>query len=292
MKTVCGISRPVRSATARAAQLALAIALVLPAPAAATSFTWDFNALVKNKNSTNTALGLDDPIELYMESIFGSDITVRRGAQTRKDKMDGLTSTSLYLGNTDGAPDRGFLPSPFAHPNSKDTFLINRWNQSGLKPHERDRIVITFETVPLEWIAFDWEIFPVVKGSSEPADITFRACTKAERVSDSQGLLNCPADLAHTFFFEDLGPKGSAEKEKGDLGHFPLVGAQFFFPGGPVHQLEWIDWNTAPVGLDNLEGATVVTPEPATILLLTSGLGGLVAWTLRRRRAPASRLRS
>jgi hypothetical protein len=219
-----------------------------------------------------------------MEGIFGSDITVRRGAQTRKDKMDGLNNSSLYLGNTDGAADRGSLPSSFAHSNPKDTFLINRWNQTSLKPHERDRIVIAFEEVALDWVAFDWEIFPVVKGSNEPADITFRACAKAERVPDGNGLLLCPADPTHTFLFEDLGPKGSPEKEKGDLGHFPEVGGKFFFPNGPVHQLEFIDWNTAPVGLDNLEGGPRV-PEPGSLFLLGAGLTVIgVLWRRNRRK--------
>jgi hypothetical protein len=264
--------------------LALAAALsgsILPLESQAETlpFKWDFNPLAAGVNSANGP----DSIETYMEGVFGSDITVKLGAQTRKTRMDGLTSLSFFLGNTDGATDRGFYPAKAKQP-PLDTFLINRWNDAKNVPnlHERDRITITFEEQGLDWIAFDWEIFPVVKGSNEPADITFRACKKSERIADTKGVLLCPADPAHTFMFFDLGPKGSPEKELGDLGHFPQNIEKFFFASA-MEQFEWIDWNTAPVGLDNLEGGVLV-PQPGSLLLIGSALLALGSLRKARRR--------
>jgi hypothetical protein len=184
-----------------------------------------------------------------MEGIYGSDITVAWGAKTQKDRIESRP-TGMYLGNTDGALDRGNCNGN-CHPDPKDTFLINRWNSTSVPSNLRDRITITFEDVPIWGFGVDWEIFPVTR-TGAAADITIKA--------DGETL----------FFSELLG----LDKEKGDLGHFSIDFAV------PVHTLEFIDWTDAPIGIDNLT-LTRRVPLPGTGLLL---LAGLAALGLQRRR--------
>ena len=77
-------------------------------------------------------------------------------------------------------------------------------------------------------------------------------------------------------------------KLTGDVGHFSTVF------NTPVKKLEFIDWTTAPIGIDNLEVNTppvrrpqVNVPEPSSFVLLAPWLlamGG-AAFLRHRRRA-------
>jgi hypothetical protein len=213
------------------------------------SVLFDFNSLAKNINSANGA----DPIETYMEALWGSDISVALGAKTQKDRIENRPS-GAYLGNTDGATNRGDCLAPHCHPDPKDTFLINRWNQSSIPSDLRDRIIITFEEEAITGFDVDWAIFPVTQ-NGQNADITIKA------------------DGATLFFRALLG----ADKELGDLGHF-----SFDFET-PVNTLEFIDWSDAPIGIDNLLVRRDV-PAPGTLPLLVPGI---LALLLHRRRARA-----
>lgn len=218
------------------------------------SIVFDFNTLPAG---TLSVTGPDD-IESYMEGIYLSDITVKLGARTQKARIESLP-TGIYLGNSDGAPDRHSYPwAPYSHPNPKDTFLINRWDATSLLPGERDRIVIIFEDVPITSVEFDWEIFPVtISGAS--ADITFKA----------DGVTITPF-----FPYALSGP----DKPLGDLGHFTYVFDH------PVSMLEFIDWTDAPIGIDNLEVTKL--PAPGSLVLLATGVGALSLVRRRRRRPP------
>jgi hypothetical protein len=241
------------------------LALVLSGTATASTILFDFNSLGADINSVSNGSPFPsstDPIEDYMEDIYGSNITVQLGARTRSDRVEGRPNGSLdmYLANSDGASDRGDCPSNTAcHGAPMDTFLINRWNASSIDPGLRDRIIITFEDDPIMGFEVDWEIFPVTR-NGQNADITIKA------------------DGEQLFFSQLL----NGEKERGDLGHF--VSVTFL---DPVHTLEFIDWNDAPIGIDNLR-VTRRVPVPGTPSLLGAGL---LAFGLSRKRSRARKPR-
>lgn len=143
------------------------------------------------------------------------------------------------------------------HANPKDTYLINRWNYTSLPSNVRDRIKITFD-VALASIEFDWQIFPVTTGK---ADFTVKA------------------DGIQYLYYDN-----SSNKTSGYLSHSKIVFTT------PVNTIEFIDWTTAPVGIDNLyidypPPPQTAVPEPATGLMAL--LGGLGIVAVRRRRDAA-----
>jgi len=223
-------------------------------PSGADTILFDFNSLAANKNSKDNG---NDPIEEYMELVYGSAITVVEGARTRKERVEDRPN-GAYLGNSDGALDQGLCaPNGLiaCHGAPMDTFLINRWNNGF------DRIVITFEDEPISSVEFDWEIFPVTQAGQ-------------------RAHLQVIADESHIFFLELFG----ANKELGDLGHFNTLVFD-----SPVHTLQFIDWNDAPIGIDNLRVRRQETPWPSSLLLLGAGLAGPAVWKLSRRFSPSSR---
>jgi hypothetical protein len=248
--------------------LSMAAALALPQTAAAATILFDFNSLPADVNSKSNGSPFPAPnplpssadrIEDYMEDIYGSNITVLLGAQTRTSRVENRPNGTLdmYLGNSDGAMDRGDCSNPGAdaacHGGNPDTFLINRWNSTSVPSGLRDRIVITFLDVPIMGFEVDWEIFPVTM-NGQNADITIKA------------------DGEQLFFSQLLG----IDKERGDLGHFAISFDQ------PVHTLEFIDWSDAPIGIDNLQ---VTIPVPGTLALLGAGcLAFSFSRVARRRR--------
>lgn len=232
--------------------------LIALAPPAAESVLFDFNSLAAGVNSTSGA----DKIETYMESMYGSNITVNWGARTMKGKPESgrPAANQLYLANSDDAPDRGPMAgSPYWHADPKDTYLINRWNTNPSKSCGptcmNDRIVFIFD-VPIISAEWDWEIFPI-NSASKKADLT----VKADGV---------------TIFYASL--TTLADKMLGDLGH-----AGPFFFATPVNKLEFIDWTNAPDGIDNLRVTPVPDDAPA-VLILAAGFGALVALAYRRSR--------
>jgi hypothetical protein len=220
--------------------------LGLAGSASADTILFDFNSLGANVNSATGP----DSIESYMEGLYGSDITVALGAKTQTARVENRP-TGMYLGNSDGAIDRGNCTAPYCHPGT-DTFLINRWDATSVPSSLRDRIIITFEDVPIYGLGLDWEIFPITRNGNK-ADITIKA--------DGE-----------IVFWEEL---YGTDKENGDLGHFSIDFTT------PVHTLEFIDWTDAPIGIDNLSVTPRRVPVPGTGLLL---LAGLAALGLNRRR--------
>lgn len=208
--------------TKRALPVMLVASLAIPGGAAAAPILFDFDSIPDNTNSKDG----EDKIEDYMEAIYGSEITVALGARAEDDKIEGRP-TGAYLG--------------------PDIFLINRWDKTSISPTLRDRIIITFEEVPITGLEFDWEIFPVTE-TGQNADLTVKVTDIFDQTST-------------IFFNELLGPA----KELGALGH-----ESFTFPT-PVKTVQFIDWSGAPIGIDNLSLPNRV-PLPGTLALLGAGL--------------------
>jgi hypothetical protein len=226
------------------------VTLLVSGSVNAAPILFDFNAAPVEMNSATGS----DPIETYMEGIYGSSITLAAGARNEDDRTEGMNNTYPYLGSTNGAIDRlgtcGTGPCATSNP---DRFLINRWSNGF------DRITITFDVVPITGIQFDWEIFPVTQ-SGQNADLTFRWI-------DINGVSN-------SLLIQAL---AGANKQLGDMGH-----SSFAF-STPVRTIEFIDWTDAPIGVDNL--VITQTPAPGTLVLLGAGFAALAARRVARRRS-------
>lgn len=195
-----------------------------------------------NSLADNTmSTGGEDAIENYMEGIYGSEITLDLGAMADDDRVEGRP-TGAYLG--------------------PDIYLRNRWNATSVPSNLRDRIGIQFNVVPITGLEFDWEIFPVTQ-SGQNADFTVRVWTQQQLNDEDAGTV--------IFFTQLLGPA----KELGALGH------ESFSFSSPITRVEFIDWNDAPIGIDNL--STTQTPVPGTLVLLGAGLLALGIGRARRR---------
>jgi PEP-CTERM motif-containing protein len=232
----------------------------------AQSSTFDFDSVVPNSNKTTDI----NNIQNYMNGVLAgsNSVTLNTGTKSLRGTPDGHpTSGYPSLGNTDGAPHWNSTIATYAstHGSSLDTYLINDWQNTSA--NLSDRIVITFAK-PIGYVAFDWEIFPQL---SAGADIDVFAVGNGFSVNILSEILPfCSTNCLTT---------GTPNVQTGDLGHFDT----FYFDSahgwnyGAVTQLQFVDWTTAPVGIDNLYVGQAV-PEPVTLLLLGTGLAGLAAW--------------
>jgi hypothetical protein len=226
-------------------------------PAHATTITFDFNSLSSGVKSTN---GPSDPIDSYMTHLWGSPVNVSSGTETARSAPEDLGQK--YLGNTEDYVGRGKDSGPVDR--RRDTYLFNRWDEPSIADH--DRIIITFAAMGISSFSVDWEIFPVTKNSTDNADITIYA--------DGQELL-----------YASLPPTGNMGRENGMLGVFSSAG--YVAPPGGWHTLTFVDWTSAPVGIDNLEvdpwSRPPSIPEPGSGALVGIGLVALAALGHRTR---------
>ncbi|MFO1092667.1 MAG: PEP-CTERM sorting domain-containing protein [Planctomycetaceae bacterium] len=162
---------------------------------------------------------------------------------------DGTTTLKEKPENVGPTNYLGNTDNGVFHANPKDTYLINRWN-AGLPAGVGDRIKITFD-IGVTAIDFDWQIFPVTTGK---ADFTLKA------------------DGVQYLYYDN-----SANKTNGYLSHSTIAF------GKTVYTLEFIDWTTAPVGIDNLK--VTMAPEPSTGMLAVLGMAGM--GLVRRKRTAA-----
>ena len=269
-----------------------------------------------NPCSASTATTDNGHITTYMNSVLGpagmGTVTLNTGTQSIKTLPDEAiptwnqtgsfkTSNQVYLGNSDGATD---YTATATHAYASDTYLINAWQSQTAS--EADRIVMSFSH-PISAVAFDWQIFPYTWNSSNPPDIqVFADLSDGRQVqifgevlgsSTAAGttcgvLVACPNPTSTTY---GTTLTNHAWAQTGDLGHFNTFNfnstglwcMDVSNAGGTcstavVTRLEFVDWTTAPVGIDNLTIGTSV-PEPSSWLLLGVGLAGLATWRWMQR---------
>lgn len=209
----------------------------------------NFNSLSSGINSTSS----EDAIENHIEAVTGIEVTLYTGTKTLRGEPEAGLS-SVWLGNSDYV--NGVL-TPHA-PGVRDTYLINRWNETSISSSLRDRIKIYFHTA-ITSIEFDWQIFPTL---GTKADLTVKG------------------DGTTYFYYNNI-----ANKTVGKLGHTLITF------NAPTNLVEFIDWYDAPIGIDNLHinpppPPQTEVPEPATgVLMLLGGMG--IAAVRRRRQAAA-----
>ena len=235
-----------------------------PVPSAAVTF--DFDSVTPNSTKSTDITNIQN----YMNSVFAgsNSVTLNTGTKSIRGTPDGHPTAGYpYLGNTDGAPSWNSPITTYPSTHSNDTYLINDWQNASANMN--DRIAMTFAK-PISSVAFDWEIFPQ---TNMGADIDVYAIG----VGFSVDILSETLPFCSTNCLTP--PPPTPNVQTGDLGHFNT----YYFDSshgwnyGPVTQLQFVDWTTAPVGIDNLQVGTP-DPEPGTVLLLGSGLAGLVTW--------------
>lgn len=239
---------------------------------------FNFNSLASGAPSSG-GVGPNGSIQNYMNNILGCNcVTVTGGVADKTYNGEGYAvgpnngSTSLTLGNTDGATSSN---SNSTLNSTLDTFIATT-NDSSQKIS--DQITMKFSGYVVSGtVSFDYEIFP--DGSSnQPPDFQFVAKNGNAVVSSwtvygvSPG--TAPIGSVHSPNHQGTG-NSNKETSQQLIGHWSGT-------LNNVTELDFIDWPPT-IGIDNLTISKV--PEPASILLLGTGLAGLFRLMKKRQKA-------
>ncbi len=252
-------------------------------PPAQAGILFNFNSLGEGASNTS--------VQTYMDGLLpaGASVIVTGsiGEQTYSGDgyvvgpVSGGTVYPLTLGTSDyvGTASASINTPPPVY----DTFITNNTGNGS------NAITMVFSGLAISSVSFDFEIFP----DGTCPSLSKSACGGAP----VSGIYPNQPDLD----FEALASNGTTVysytwygvQPTGTYTHSPnsgtsanevapqLIGHATITFTSPVTELEFIDW-PQEIGIDNLQINSV--PEPATLLLLGTGLMGAGAFGLRFRR--------
>jgi hypothetical protein len=282
--------------TCTAAAVALLLLFAGSVPAYAGVVTFDFNALASGASSST--------IQAYMNSVLAGNATVSvsSGAQAAKGYNGdghvvglGSSTVSRTLGTTEGgsgALNGGGSTNITCGTTGCSGSNLDTWirNASGISS-----FVFNFsDNVVIDSVSFDYEIFPDASCTA----LTAAACGGAMLPSGyypSQPDFKFSTDLGQVFQAVGTTPTSANNDSPASLTELtpqkaPINTGLLTSGVAGSNVLTFEDWPAA-IGIDNLvinyhttPVGTAAVPEPASLVLLSTGLLSLGAAVRRRRR--------